>query len=150
MSSPSDGFECSWRPSRRLLLIYSALQILALLALSLIDAPLWVSVPGVVFCLGHAVWVLPRHILLRAPSAFTGLRCSGEGWQVWSESVGWQRIQLRPDSLALPLMVVLRFRVAGRRQVSSLCIAHDAMAHDSHRRLRVRLKFSRRRWAEAE
>ncbi|MNV96441.1 hypothetical protein D3C71_1914520 [compost metagenome] len=94
--------------------------------------------------------MLPRHILLSAPQAFSGLRCTADGWQLWSASGGWQVIQLRPDSLALPLLVVLRFRLAGERRVRGLCIAPDAMERDMHRRLRVRLKFSRRRWAAAE
>lgn len=57
-------------------------------------------------------------------------------------------MQLRPDSLALPLAVVLRYRLPGQRFSRGLCIAHDALAPEHHRRLRLRLKFSRRRWAE--
>ena len=53
----------------------------------------------------------------------------------------------RPDSLALPLAVVLRFRLVGERRVRGLCIPRDALTREAHRRLRVRLKFSRRRWA---
>lgn len=150
MSSPSDGFECRWQPSRRLLLLYGAVQALALLCLWLVDIAPWALALGVALCLGHAAWVLPRHILLSAPQAFSGLRCTADGWQLWSASGGWQVIQLRPDSLALPLLVVLRFRLAGERRVRGLCIPHDALAHDLHRRLRVRLKFSRRRWAAPE
>ena len=57
-------------------------------------------------------------------------------------------MQLRPDSLALPLAVVLRYRLPGQRFSRGLCIARDALAPEQHRRLRLRLKFSRRRWAE--
>lgn len=150
MSSPSDSFECRWQPSRRLLLLYGLVQALALLSLSLVEIPLWALALGVALCLGHAAWVVPRHILLSTPQAFSGLRCTADGWQLWSASGGWQVIQLRPDSLALPLVVVLRFRLAGERRVRGLCIPHDAMPRDMHRRLRVRLKFSRRRWVAAE
>ena len=150
MSNPSDGFECRWRPSRRLLALYALIQGLALAALWLVEIPLWARVLGVGFCLAHAAWVLPRQVLLCSAQAFSGLRCDAEGWQLWSAALGWQAIQLRPDSLALPQVVVLRFRLAGERRVRGLCIPHDALAHDLHRRLRVRLKFSRRRWAAPE
>lgn len=150
MSNPSDSFECQWRPSRQLLVFYALAQGLALISLMLVDIPLWALLLGFAFCLLHAIWVLPRHILLSSPQAFNALRCSGEGWQLRSPAAGWQAIQLRRDSLALPLAVVLRFRLAGEWRVRALCIPRDAMARDAHRRLRVRLKFSRRRWAAAE
>ena len=101
----------------------------------------------VLACVAHAAWTLPRQILLRHPSAFTGLRRDEEGWQLFSARNGWQPVQLRPDSLALPLAVVLRFRLVGERRVRGLCIPRDALTREAHRRLRVRLKFSRRRWA---
>ncbi|MNG38150.1 hypothetical protein D3C84_1257310 [compost metagenome] len=59
-------------------------------------------------------------------------------------------MQLRPDSLALPGLIVLRYRRPGRYWSEGLCIAHDALEPVQHRRLRVRLKFSRRRWAAAQ
>ncbi|MDM8350433.1 hypothetical protein P8H27_16280 [Pseudomonas sp. sp1636] len=150
MSSPSDGFECRWRPSRRLLLLYGSVQALALLSLSLVAIPGWALALGVALGLGHAAWVLPRHILLSSPQAFSALRCTADGWQLWNAATGWQAIQLRRDSLALPLVVVLRFRLVDGRWVRGLCIPRDGMAADMHRRLRVRLKFSRRRWVAAQ
>tara|TARA_R100001244_G_scaffold511_9_gene1072 strand:+ start:10057 stop:10509 length:453 start_codon:yes stop_codon:yes gene_type:complete len=150
VSNPSNGFECHWQPSRRLLVLYAAAQALALLTLVHVDLALWAFLLGVGLCLLHAVWVLPRHILLRSPQAFRALRYSTDGWQLWNAAAGWQAIQLRADSLALPLGVVLRFRLAGEWRVRAVCIPRDAMPRDMHRRLRVRLKFSRRRWAEAE
>ncbi|PAU62812.1 hypothetical protein BZL41_13085 [Pseudomonas sp. PIC25] len=150
MSSPSDFFECHWQASRRLLVLYLIAQALALGAFLLADIPSWAALLGVAACLGHAGWVLPRHVLLRGPRAFRGLRHDAEGWQLWNARDGWQRVQLRPDSLALPLAVILRFRLSGERRVRGLCIPGDALAADAHRRLRVRLKFSRRRWAAPE
>lgn len=150
MSSPSDGFECRWHSSRLLQACYALTQGLALATLGLLAIPLWARALGIGVCLAHAAWVLPRHILLDSAQAFSGLRCDGEGWQLWNVAAGWQAIELRPDSLALPLLVVLRFRLAGERRLRGLCIPRDAMARDAHRRLRVRLKFSRRRWAAPE
>ncbi|MCV4272120.1 hypothetical protein OH710_05655 [Pseudomonas capsici] len=154
MSSPSDGFECHWQASRLLLAGYLSVQSLALAALFWLDIPGWTSVSGVVLCLVHGLWVVPRSILLSHRSAVTALRRDRKGWQLWSEQEGWQPVQLCRDSLALPWIVILRFRPVkeGRvaRYVKSICIPRDALTPDTHRRLRVRLKFSSRRWAVPE
>ena len=150
MFSPSDAFECQWRPSRQLLACYALGQGAARLSLALVALPSWGRVLGVGFCFAHAAWVLPRHLLLSVPQAFRRLRYTAEGWQVHCAAHGWQAIELHSDSLALPLVVLLRFRLVGQRRVRSVCIARDSLARDQHRRLRVRLKFSRHRWAVAE
>ena len=84
------------------------------------------------------------------PQAFTALRHDAAGWQLWNAAQGWQAVQLRPDSLALPWAVVVHFRLPGERWVRGLCIPRDSLAREVHRRLRVRLKFSRRRWQAPE
>ncbi|HWT68309.1 MAG TPA: protein YgfX [Pseudomonas sp.] len=150
MSSPSNSFECRWHASRQLLAAYLLAQLFALGSLFLLSIPLWASLLGAFGCLLHGARALPRQILLTHPQAFRGLRRDADGWQLWSESAGWQAVQLRPDSLALPLIVVLRFRLRGERQVRAICVPRDSQAADLHRRLRVRLKFSRRRWAAPE
>ncbi|QTN44771.1 hypothetical protein H7683_17500 [Ectopseudomonas mendocina] len=148
MSNPNDVFESRWQPSRWLLRLYLSVLALALLAPWLADIPLWLKLLSPLPCLAHAAWVLPRHILLTAPQAITGLRRDALGWHLYSAANGWHAVQLRPDSLALPLAVVLRYRVPGQRIGRGLCIARDALAPEQHRRLRLRLRFSRRRWAE--
>ena len=150
MFSPSNTFECRWHASRQLLAAYLLAQAFAVGSLFLLSIPLWASLLGVCACLLHGFWVLPRQILLSHPQAFCGLRRDGDGWQVWSQAKGWQAAQLRPDSLALPLIVILRFRLRGEWRVRSICVPRDSQAADLHRRLRVRLKFSRRRWAAPE
>lgn len=150
MSSPSNTFECHWRPSRRLLVLYLILSFLAVLALSLADIPFWARLAGYFGCLAHAAWCLPRQILLTSPRAFTGLRLDADGWQLWREVDGWNPVRLRPDSLALPVAVILRFSVPGQWWRRGVCIPADALDQEQHRRLRVRLGFSRRRWVEPE
>ncbi|MGY2340079.1 protein YgfX [Pseudomonas sp. SDO5532_S415] len=150
MSSPSNSFECRWHASRHLLAAYLLAQLSVLGALFLLSIPLWACLFGAFCCLLHATWTLPRQILLTHPHAFRGLRRDAEGWQLWSQAAGWQPVQLRPDSLALPWLVVLRFRLRGERRVRAICVPRDSQAADLHRRLRVRLKFSRRRWAAPE
>nr|WP_255263413.1 protein YgfX [Pseudomonas aegrilactucae] len=132
-----------------MLVSYLACQLLALVALSLLAIALPLALLGLCACAAHGYWVLPRHILLNHPCAVTGLRRDPFGWQLFSVAGGWQAVQLRRDSLALPGLVVLRYRRAGQWFSRSLCIAPDALEPVQHRRLRVRLKFSRRRWAAA-
>ncbi|WP_426237227.1 protein YgfX [Pseudomonas sp. TWP3-2] len=150
MSSPSNSFECRWHASRQLLAAYLLAQAFALGCWFLLSIPIWASLLGAFGCALHAMWALPRQILLSHPQAFCGLRRDADGWQLWNQANGWQAVQLRPDSLALPLIVVLRFRLRGEWRVRSICVPRDAQAADLHRRLRVRLKFSRRRWAVPE
>ena len=148
MSSPSNRFECRWQASRLLLAAYLLAQLFALGALLCIDVSF--SSLGMLVCLAHAAWVLPRHILLTHRSSIRGLRRDENGWQLWSAARGWHSVQLRPDSLALPFIVVLRYRMPGKWQVRSICVPWDSQGADLHRRLRVRLKFSRRRWLAPE
>ena len=150
MSSPSKRFECHWRPSRRLLEIYLCAQALALLTLVLVDIPLWARLLCLLGCGCHAAWVVPRHVLLTHPGIFSSLRHDDQGWQVAGLDGQWQPVTLQPDSMALPWLVIVRFRLPGRSFTHSLCIPADAMPRDMHRRLRVRLKFSRQRWRVAE
>ena len=148
MSSPSNRFECRWRASRLLLAVYVLAQLFALGSLLVLDV-LYSSL-GMLLCLAHAAWVLPRHVLLTHRSSIRGLRRDEDGWQLFSDERGWHGVQLRPDSLALPLIVLLRYRVQGEWWVRSICVPKDSQATDVHRRLRVRLKFSRRRWLAPE
>jgi toxin CptA len=147
VSSPSDGFECRWRPSRWLLAAYLLILALALLALLLADLPSGARLAGVLLCGLHAWWTVPRQLLLRSPTAVRGLRRDAAGWQLFSAAHGWQAVRLLPDSLALPGLIVLRYRHPGRWFSQGLCIPRDALPADQHRRLRVRLKFGRNRWA---
>jgi toxin CptA len=147
VSSRSEPFECHWRPSRRLLALYLGALGLALLALLLAALPGWAQAAGLLLCLIHAAWTLPRAILLNHPHAFTGLRHDAQGWQLRNAAEGWVAVQLRPGSLALPQAVILQFRRPGQWFARGLCIPADSLSQSLHRRLRVRLKFSRRRWA---
>jgi toxin CptA len=133
-----------------LLAAYLIAQVFALGSLCVLAVPSWSAALGILLCLAHGAWVLPRHLLLTHRQAFCRLRRDADGWQLWNKANGWRAVQLRPDSLALPMIVVLRFRLQGERRVRSLCVPRDALAPDEHRRLRVRLKFSRRRWAAPE
>ncbi|MDN6859610.1 hypothetical protein QO207_23730 [Pseudomonas sp. CAN2814] len=146
MSSRSDPFECRWQPSIGLLAAYLVAQSGAILALLLADLPLHWKTLGLSLCLLHAALVVPGRILLCAPDSVRALRHNADGWQFYSERGGYQPMQLLPDSLALPALIVLRFRRPGDWLARSVCIPADALAPELHRRLRVRLRFSRSRW----
>ncbi|MCG8293935.1 protein YgfX [Pseudomonas entomophila] len=148
MSSPSDRFECRWQGSGRLLAAYLASLALATVTLAVVAIPAWLSGLLLMACLAHAGWAIPRRILLTHPEAITGLRRDAQGWRLYCRARGWQPVRLCRDSVALPGLVVLRFVRQGRWLGESQCIARDALAPDEHRRLRVRLKFSRRRWSQ--
>lgn len=148
MSNPSDVFECRWRPSRWLLRLYLLVLVLAVSAPWLADLPLWSKLSMCALLLAHAAWVLPRHVLLSSSQSFVGLRRDAFGWSLLRADGAWQVVQLRPDSMALPLLVVLRYRLPGQRLSRGLCVPRDALSTQQHRRLRLRLKFSRRRWAD--
>ncbi|MFH6566254.1 MULTISPECIES: protein YgfX [Pseudomonas] len=150
MSSPSNYFECRWHASGQLLAACLAAQALALISICLLSIPVMARVLGVLLCLAYGVWVLPRHVRLTHAKAFSRLRRDADGWQLWSRARGWQAVQLRRDSLALPWVVIVRFKLPGEWRVRAVCIPADALAPDQHRRLRVRLKFSRRRWLAPE
>ncbi|KTC64454.1 hypothetical protein AO262_04470 [Pseudomonas fluorescens ABAC62] len=148
MFSPSNRFECRWQASRLLLAAYMLAQLFALGALFVLDFPF--ACLGTLLCLAHAAWALPRHVLLTHRSSVSGLRRDEDGWQLFSPERGWHRVQLHPDSLALPMIVVLRYRLPGQWWVRCVCVPQDSQVADVHRRLRVRLKFSRRRWLAPE
>jgi len=150
VSSPNNTFQCRWHASRQLLVAYLAAQGLVLVSLLLLEAPFLWRCLGVLSVLGHAAWYLPRHILLNHAHAWRGLRRDSGGWALWNKAGGWQAVQLLPDSMALPGLIVLRFRRKGQWWARSLCLPADSQDANEHRRLRVRLKFSRRRWAAPE
>ncbi|WP_417661367.1 protein YgfX [Pseudomonas sp.] len=163
MSSQSSRFEFRWQSSVLLRAFYLSIQLLALIALWVVDLPFWASAGVTLLCALHAAWVFPRSVSLSAPAALTALRRVEDDWQLWSDARGWQSIQLLPDSLALPWLIVLRFcwvnappghtactQMAHAYASHTICIPCDAMAAAEHRRFRVRLKFSQRRWVVAE
>lgn len=92
------------------------------------------------------VWQLLQIVGLPQPVQRRGLRRTTQGWCIWDSQQGWRAVQLRTDSMAIPSLVLLRYRYAGQWFYRTLLVGGDSLTADSHRRLRVRLKFSRQRW----
>lgn len=130
-----------------MLTLYGSTQIASLCAIALSELAVAWQCLLFAACLAHAGWTLPRHILLSDARAWRGIRHDDAGWALWCAAQGWQPVHLMPDSVALPIAVVLRFKGERPWWSVSVCIPCDALTADQHRRLRVRLKFSRRRWA---
>lgn len=58
--------------------------------------------------------------------------------------------RLQADTFVSALLTVVRLREPGRLLPVSVILPADAATEDSLRRLRLRLRFSRQRWAAAE
>jgi len=147
VSSRLEPFECSWSASPTLLRLHAAITLAGLACLWLAAIPWTLKLLLTLWLLWSGHRVRYRQLQQRYPQVPRRLRHDAEGWQLWSPARGWQPIQLRPDSLALPWLVVLRYRRPGDRLARSLCIARDGLSAAAHRRLRVRLRFAPRRFA---
>lgn len=151
MSSPIEPFLCHGRPSRRLLALH--LSLLGLLALAGMASALPLAVLNIVLLLAllQACQVLARYCMPQAFMAHQGLRHDAQGWWLQQGQGPWQPIMLRPASLVLPGLVVLRYRQPGQWFDRALCLPADSLPAETHRRLRVRLRFARQaREAPAE
>lgn len=147
MSSRNDRFECRWRPSRRLFQLYSALWLLAVCSAIVLQLPVALRSGLLLSIVAHAAWVIPRHVLHSSPSAVTGLRRTPQGWAMFSRRAGWHAVRVLGDSMALPAIVIVRYRRPGQWFPRAACIAADALDRETHRRLRLRLRLSSNRFA---
>ncbi|MDP2431325.1 MAG: hypothetical protein Q8O33_04790 [Pseudomonadota bacterium] len=109
-----------------------ALHLAALAALLLASLPTSLHLGGIAL-LGASLWKdWRRPVALR-------LRGKADGkLECWRDSA-WKPLELRPDSVVLAGLIVLRWREDGRRH--SLALPPDALPGDDHRRLRVWLRW---------
>nr|WP_194718672.1 hypothetical protein [Pseudomonas typographi] len=125
---------------------YLAVSLLALAAAFSLAMPAWGRLALILAGLAHVGWCLPRQVLLAHPTAVTGLRRDARGWALYSRALGWHPVGLCRDTVVFPALVILRYRLPGQWRVRSVCVPADALAPQVHRRLRVRLTFSRGRF----
>ncbi|WP_371921485.1 protein YgfX [Pseudomonas sp. C27(2019)] len=145
-SLTDQAFLCFWQPSSRLSKVVLLVLLLACLAV-LLSAVTWPIKLSLLLVLAVQISLhLCRLQQQQLPCRRIGLRHGAQGWQLWSAQHGWRSIQLRADSIATPALVLLRYRCARQWFYRSAVIPADSLSQDSHRRLRVRLKFSRQRW----
>ncbi len=109
-----------------------ALHLAALAALLLAWLPTSFQLGGIAL-LGASLWAnWKRPVALR-------LRGKADGQlEIWRDSV-WKPLELRPDSVVLAWLIVLRWRDG--KKSHSLTLPLDALPGDDHRRLRVWLRW---------
>ena len=150
MSSPTDFLMLNRQPSRflgGLLLVTSILAITALYRSSLPGLHAGLCAAAV---LVYCWWVWPRQISLRHAQSVTGLRFDRHGWHVLRRDGSEAGASLQPDTFVSAFLVVVRLREPGRWLPVSVILPADSASEDALRRLRLRLRFSRHRWAAAE
>ena len=109
-----------------------AVHLAALAALLLTSLPGAVRLTGALL-LGASLWATRNRLVS------VRLRARADGQlEIWRDAA-WKQVQLRSDSVALPWLIVLRWREGRRRH--SLALPGDALAGDEHRRLRVWLRW---------
>ncbi len=146
MHDQNNVFSCHWQSSLRLSVLALLMTLLACLAVatSAIGWPWKFALLALLTV--HVSCQLLQIAGRQQPSQRRGIRRNENGWQIWTAQYGWQAVQLRADSMAIPVLVLLRYRYAHQWFYRTLMVGVDSLPADSHRRLRVRLKFSRQRW----
>ena len=129
------------RPSPRLTALDIMVHLGALLGLFLADFGLgWKAAAGVAIA-----WRGVRSLQSRLGQAKLSFRLDGQDrWQLLREDGNALRLKRLPGSFVHPWLVVLRFKDENGR-VYSQALRADNMDAPSLRRLRVRLRFPRRR-----
>lgn len=150
MSSPTDFLMLQRRPSRYLgagVLLITSLALVALFRSAL-------PVVGVGLCmtavLVYCWWLWPRQVSLRHAQSVTGLRFDSHGWHLLRRDGSEAGADLQPDTFVSAFLTVVRLREPGRLMPVSVILPADSAPEDALRRLRLRLRFSRQRWAAAE
>lgn len=119
---------------------------LACFAVLLAAIPAWLKLSLLVLLVIQAICHGLHLLAVEQPNKRVGVRLTAQGWQLWSAQAGWQVVQLGAASIAIPALVVLRYKYPQQIFYRSAVIAADSLTQDEHRRLRVRLKFSRQPW----
>ncbi|MDD5389351.1 MAG: hypothetical protein PHD37_08390 [Gallionellaceae bacterium] len=109
-----------------------AAHLAALVALLLASLPTALHLGGGAL-LGASLWMAWKRPVV------TRLRGKADGQlEIWREAAWWP-VQLRPDSVALAWLIVLRWREGKKNH--SLALPLDALPGDEQRRLRVWLRW---------
>lgn len=123
-------------------LIYLLISSLTLVFICFLPLPLLVNVLLSVAVVGSVCYLLLKEWGLwprRAVHALTWL--DGDEWLIETANHQTQRAQLLADSLNLPYLVILNFRVAESYWPLSIVLYRDSCSADALRRLRVRLRM---------
>lgn len=150
MYNPTDSLLLQRQPSRRLGALIILLNVLGCMALYRSALSALPAMSGAILLWLYCLWVWPRQVSLRHADSVTGLRFDSEGWHVLRRDGTERGARLLADTYVSALLTVVRLRQPGRWLPVSVILPADAATEDSLRRLRLRLRFSRQRWAAAE
>ena len=130
--------EIELKPSRLLGLLLLGGAVLALAAIGLADVQPAIALAASTAAIAFAAWNWRR------ASAPTRLRIAADGrLQCLDDAAGWRDAEVLGDSFVSTALIVLRYRLAGRR-VRSLTLLPDSAEAEDLRRLRVWLRWGRR------
>ena len=129
----------TYRPPRWLavvLVLSHSATIICILALAV---PVWLKLVTVAVVIGSCVGYWLKYIQCHQDQPLQLILNSADEWKLVDEA-GAREVQLLPQSLAHPALLVLRFRDGRRVQV--FILTPRTVDRDILRRLRVRLRFS--------
>ena len=150
MYNPTDSLLLQRQPSRWLGALIILLNVLGCMALYRSALSALPAMSGAILLWLYCLWVWPRQVSLPHADSVTGLRFDSEGWHVLHRDGTERGARLLADPYVSALLPVVRLRQPGRWVPVSVILPADAATEDSLRRLRLRLRFSRQRWAAAE
>ena len=150
MYNPPDTLLLQRQPSRWLGMLVILLNVLGCVALYRSALSALPALSAAMLLWVYCLWIWPRQVSLRHADSVTGLRYDSEGWHVLRRDGTERDARLLADTYVSALLTVVRLRQPGRWLPVSVILPADAAAEDALRRLRLRLRFSRQRWAAAE
>jgi toxin CptA len=135
-------------PSRWLRLAVAMTHVLAGMAVLMADLRAWLQGVILVLVTASLAWSMRRGSLIE-------LRCQPDGRLAISavsnqspaviaseaRQSSWLAVEVRPETVVLPWLVVLRYRCAEGGRTQTAAILPDSLDEDDFRRLRVWLKW---------
>lgn len=140
MCSPLEVVECHWQPSRGLRWLWGSCLLTVLGALAGSDFSLEWQAVSLLLLFAYALWSWHYTLAFTNPDCPRALRLDASGCYLL-QAGQWQRVRVQATSLVLPWLVVLHYRAEGHWFSRTLCLPADSLDVDTHRRLRVCLRF---------
>jgi toxin CptA len=140
--SADERISVELRGSPGLKIVVAAAHVFAAVVVVVTFASSWISLAGILLLAVSALLTLPRVGKNLAGSKFSlaadcSCRLQPDG-EAGSRSIEGR---LRPDTTALPGLIILRFEQSGTRVVHSLVLLRGALDSDDWRRLQVFLRW---------
>ena len=130
-----------WQPSPWLHLCVFLLVLLAVVArLGSAVSHLYKAILLVIYAL-YAALVWWRLLCVKQARYGYGLRYTAKTWQLWTSKTGWQSIHLSAQTMVLAWLLVIYYRKPEQRFSRALVVPWHVLDAESHRKLRVQLRF---------